>query len=297
MKKYVKENWQLYAFLLPGLALLIIFKYIPLYGLLIAFKDYNPMLGIWNSPWVGFEHFQQFISMPNFWQLMINTFIVSFYAMIFGFIAPIVLAVAIHQVTSKKLKKNMQLIFYAPNFISVVIIVGMMLLIFSPVGPVNNFLTNHGIEAIPFMTSSNTFRSMYVGSNMWQTTGWSSIIYTAALSNVNNELIEAAKIDGASLLQRIRYIELPTIKPIAVILLILSAGAIMSIGYEKVYLMQNSLNLDTAEILPTYVYKEGLQKASYSYSTAVGLFNSIINVVLLLSVNKIVKKFNEGEGL
>lgn len=295
--KQMKENWQLYILLLPGLLLMFIFKYIPMYGILIAFKDYNPMLGIMGSPWVGMKHFVDFVSMPNFAQLMFNTFILSFYGLIFGFIAPVILALALHQVASDKMKQRFQLIFYAPNFISVVIIVGMMMLLFSPVGPINLFLTKHGIDAIPFMTSDNTFRSMYVGSNMWQTTGWSSIIYTAALSNVSSELTEAATLDGASMLQRIKYIQWPTIKPIAVILFILAAGAIMSIGYEKAYLMQNSLNMNTAEILPTYLYKEGLQKASYSYSTAVGLFNSGINLALILFVNKIVKKFNEGEGL
>lgn len=295
--KQFKEDWQLYLLLLPGLLLMFIFKYVPMYGILIAFKDYNPMLGIMGSPWVGMKHFVDFISMPNFAQLMFNTFILSFYGLIFGFVAPVILALALHQVASDKMKQRFQLIFYAPNFISVVIIVGMMMLLFSPVGPINLFLTKHGIDAIPFMTSDNTFRSMYVGSNMWQATGWSSIIYTAALSNVSSELTEAATLDGASMLQRIRYIQWPTIKPIAVILFILAAGSIMSIGYEKAYLMQNSLNMNTAEILPTYLYKEGLQKASYSYSTAVGLFNSVINLTLILFVNKIVKRFNEGEGL
>ncbi len=295
--KRIKEDWQLYALLLPGLLLMFIFKYVPMYGVIIAFKDYNPMLGIMGSPWVGMQHFVDFINMPNFWQLMFNTFILSFYGLIFGFIAPVILALALHQVSSDKMKQRFQLIFYAPNFISVVIIVGMMMLLFSPVGPINMFLTEHGIDAIPFMTSENTFRTMYVGSNMWQATGWSSIIYTAALSNVSSELTEAATLDGASMMQRIRYIQWPTIKPIAVILFILAAGSIMSIGYEKAYLMQNSLNMNTSEILPTYLYKEGLQKASYSYSTAVGLFNSMINITLILFVNKIVKKFNEGEGL
>ncbi len=295
--KNFRENYQLYIMLLPGLILLFVFKYIPLYGITLAFKEYNPMLGILGSPWVGLKYFQQFFESPDFWQLMQNTIILSAMALVAGFIAPIILALLINQVRSVGLKKNIQLIVYAPNFISVVIVVGMLFIFLSPVGPVNSLITSKGFKEIPFMTSAEYFRDVYVWSGVWQVTGWGSIIYLAALSNVNEELIEAAKLDGASLLQRIRYIELPTIKPIAVILLILSAGSLMSIGFEKVYLMQTSLNMATSEILPTYIYKQGLLMNNYSYSTAIGLFNSAINLVLLIGVNMVVKKLNEGEGL
>lgn len=283
--------------LLPGLILLVLFKYVPLYGITLAFKDYNPMLGILGSPWVGLKYFQQFFQSPDFWQLMQNTLFLSAMALVAGFIAPIILALLVNQVRSVGLKKNIQLIVYAPNFISVVIVVGMLFIFLSPVGPVNTLITSKGFEAIPFMTSAKHFRDVYIWSGVWQVTGWGSIIYLAALSNVNEELIEAAKLDGASLLQRIRYIELPTIRPIAVILLILSAGSLMSIGFEKVYLMQTQLNMSASEILPTYIYKQGLLKNNYSYSTAIGLFNSVINLILLVGVNMFVKKLNDGEGL
>lgn len=296
-KRSFKRNYQLYLMVLPGLALLIIFKYLPMYGVIIAFKDFNPMKGIWGSEWVGFEHFIRFINLRAFKQFFANTVLLSLYGLIFGFIVPIIIALIINKLKSKWLKRNIQLIIYAPNFISTVVVVGIMLLVLSPVGPVNGLLVNMGLEKIMFMSRADLFRVIYVVSNIWQAAGWSSIIYLAALAGINSDLLDAAKIDGANLLQRIWHIELITIKPIASLLFILGAGNIMSIGFEKAYLMQNSLNINASEILPTYLYKVGLQMGDYSYSTAVGLFNSVINVTLLVLVNFWVKKMNDNQGL
>lgn len=295
--QFIKRNYQLYLMMLPGLILLILFKYVPMYGLIIAFQDYNPRKGILGSKFIGFENFQRFFSMANFDKLLYNTILISILSIIVGFIAPIILALLLNQIRSKMVKKNFQLISYAPNFISTVIVCGMLFIVLSPVGPVNSFLIKMGIDEIPFMTSNEWFVPVYLISNVWQSTGWSSIIYTAALANVSNELIEAADLDGASILQKIWYIEIPAIKPVAVVLFILSVGGVMSIGYEKAYLMQTSLNIQSSEILPTYLYKVGLQMGDYSYSTAVGLFNAVINLILIVFVNRIVKHLNEGEGL
>lgn len=283
--------------LLPGFAILLLFKYVPMYGVVIAFKDYNPLKGIIGSEWVGLKYFERFLTLPTFGQLFSNTVILSLSTMILGFLAPIILAVLINQVRHVGLKKNIQLIVYAPNFISTVIVCGMLFLILSPVGPVNDFLLSMGFKPINFMAKPSYFRVVYVVSNIWQTAGWSSIIYLATLSGVNPEFMEAARVDGANVIQRIIHIDLPTIKPISGIIFILSVGSIMGIGFEKAYLMQTKPNLPTSEILPTYLYKVGLQMNDYSYSTAVGLFNAAINVVLLLAVNQIVKKLNDGQGL
>ncbi|WP_212505722.1 ABC transporter permease [Anaerotalea alkaliphila] len=295
--KFMKNNYQLYLMLLPGLLLLLVFKYVPMYGIIIAFKDYSPIRGIMGSDWVGLEYFRRFLTLPTFNQLFGNTVLLSFYGMVFGFIAPIVLALILNQIRHVGLKKNIQLIVYAPNFISTVIVVGMLFLLLSPVGPVNNLMEAMGMERAMFMTDAAYFRTVYVVSGIWQTAGWSSIIYLATLSGIGPELIEAAKVDGANVMQRIFHIDLPTLRPVSAIIFILSVGGIMSIGFEKAYLMQTSLNLPRSEILATYLYKVGLQMGDYSYSTAVGLFNAVINVILLLSVNFVVKRLNEGEGI
>lgn len=295
--KYVKDNYQLYLFILPALALTILFKYIPMYGVLIAFKDYNPLKGIVGSDWVGLKHFIRFIDSQNFGYIFMNTLKLSVYGLLAGFPAPIILALMLNRIRSIKLKKKAQLVLYAPNFISGVVIVGMIFLFLSPVGPVNKIIAALGGKTINFMLEPNYFRPVYILSGIWQGAGWSSIVYTAALSNVSQDLIDAAVIDGASIFKQIIHIDLPTIKPIMIIQFILSAGGIMSIGFEKAFLMQTSMNITTSEIIPTYVYKLGLLNADYSYSTAVGLFNSIINVILLLTVNQIVKRLNEGEGV
>jgi len=295
--QYFRRNYALYLFLAPAIILTIIFKYVPMYGAIIAFKDFSPMKGILGSEWVGFEHFKDFLTSPNFADIFMNTLKLSVYGLILGFPVPIILALSLNQVRRAAIKKNIQLILYAPNFISVVVITGMLFIFFSPTGPVNSLLSSFLSGPVPFMTDPDYFRSIYILSGIWQAAGWSSIIYVAALANVDPQLHDAATIDGASLWQRIRHIDLPTLKPIMAVLFILGAGGIMAIGFEKAYLMQTSMNIPTSEIIPTYVYKVGLQAGDYAYSTAVGLFNSVINVILLVFVNFVVKKLNEGEGL
>ena len=289
---YVKRNYQLYIFFtLPPLLLLIIFKYIPIGGILIAFEDYNPIAGILGSDWVGFKHFQRFLSSPDFMNLLINTLKLSVYGLLWGFPIPIILALLLTRVKSERIKKAIQLIIYAPNFISVIVISGMIILFLSPVGPINQAFGT----AINFMTKPEAFRTIYIASGIWQGAGWASIIYTAALSNSSKELTEAAVIDGANIFQQIWNVDIPAIKPIMVIQFILSMGGIMSIGFEKALALQTSLNLPTSEILATYTYKMGLQLGDYSFSTAVGLFNAVINVILLVVVNTSVKRLNKDE--
>ena len=289
---YVKRNYQLYLFFtLPPLLLLIIIKYIPIGGILIAFEDYNPIAGILGSDWVGFKHFQRFLSSPDFMNLLMNTLKLSVYGLLWGFPIPIILALLLTRVKSERIKKVIQLVIYAPNFISVIVISGMIILFLSPVGPINQAFGT----AINFMTKPEAFRTIYIASGIWQGAGWASIIYTAALSNASKELTEAAVIDGANIFQQIWNVDIPAIKPIMVIQFILSMGGIMSIGFEKALALQTSLNLPTSEILATYTYKMGLQLGDYSFSTAVGLFNAVINVILLVVVNTSVKRLNKDE--
>jgi putative aldouronate transport system permease protein len=268
-----------------------------MYGSIIAFKDFSPMKGIWGSDWVGFEHFTKFLTSPNFGDIFMNTLKLSVYGLVLGFPVPIILALMLNQVKRASIKKNIQLILYAPNFISVVVITGMLFIFLSPTGPINTILSFFMDKPISFMSDPDAFVSIYILSGIWQGAGWASIIYVAALSNVDPQLHDAATIDGASLLQRVKHIDLPTLKPMMAVLFILSAGGIMGIGFEKAYLMQTAMNIPTSEIIATYVYKVGLQAGDYAYSSAVGLFNSIINVILLVFVNYVVKKLNEGEGL
>ncbi|MGQ4047798.1 ABC transporter permease [Streptococcus suis] len=292
----IKQQKLLLLMLLPGLVLTFIFRYIPMYGVLIAFKDYNPLKGVLGSEWIGFEEFTKFLSSPNFGTLLANTLKLSVYGLLLGFLPPIILAIMLNQLLSDKAKKRIQLVLYAPNFISVVVIVGMIFLFFSVGGPVNSILGIFGIEA-NFLTDPDFFRPLYILSGIWQVMGWASTLYTATLVNVDPALIEAAKLDGANIFQRIWHIDLPALKPVMVIQFILAAGGIMNVGYEKAFLMQTSLNLTSSEIISTYVYKIGLVSGDYSYSTAVGLFNALINIILLIAVNKIVKRINDGQGL
>ncbi len=295
--QYMIQNYMLYLFLAPAVILTIVFKYIPMYGSIIAFKDFSPMKGIWGSDWVGLEHFIKFLTSPNFGDIFMNTLKLSVYGLILGFPVPIILALMLNQVRRASIKKNIQLILYAPNFISVVVITGMLFIFLSPMGPINAILSVFMDKPISFMSDPDAFISIYILSGIWQGAGWASIIYVAALSNVDPQLHDAATIDGASLMQRVRHIDLPSLKPMMAVLFILAAGGIMGIGFEKAYLMQTAMNIPTSEIIPTYVYKVGLQAGDYAYSSAVGLFNSIINVILLIFVNYVVKKLNEGEGL
>lgn len=296
-RKRIKRDKWLYVLMLPGIILTLVFKYFPMYGAVIAFKDYNPLKGILGSEWVGFTHFKDFLNAPNFNMLLTNTVKISFYELIFGFLPPIILAIGLNQIISKKLKKRIQLILYAPNFISVVIIVGMLFLFLSTNGPINALLEKFTGTSFRFMSDADLFRPVYILSGIWQGIGWASILYTATLSGVSPELYEAANIDGANILQKIWYIDIPAMKPVMIINFILSIGGIMNVGYEKAFLMQTSMNLPASEIISTYVYKVGLQSGNYSYSAAVGLFEMVINVILLFTVNFIIKKLNDGEAL
>ena len=291
---YIARHWQLYLiFILPAVALTLIFKYMPMGGILIAFQDYNPFKGILGSEWVGLEHFQRFMSSPDFQRYLVNTLKLSVYGLLWGFPIPIILAFLLNRIESKKIKQKIQLVLYMPNFISVIVLCGMVRVLLSVTGPLNGLLHT----SINFMTIPEAFRPIYIISGIWQGAGWSSIMYTASLSNASKDLKEAAMIDGANLLQQIMTVEWPAIKDMVVIQFILQAGNIMSIGFEKAYALQTDLNMQTSEIIATYVYKRGLIDGDYSFSTAVGLFNTVVNVILLIAVNKIVAKMNDGKGL
>ncbi|MCD7818102.1 MAG: ABC transporter permease subunit [Lachnospiraceae bacterium] len=291
---YVRQHWRLYVFfLMPALLLTIIFKYLPMGGILIAFKDYNPIKGVWASEWVGFKHFQRFLTSPNFIKYLINTLKLSIFGLLWGFPIPILLAFLLNRLNSVAVKKKVQLVLYLPNFISVIVLCGMVRIFLSVTGPVNLALGT----SINFMTMPSAFRTIYIASGIWQTAGWASIMYTAALSNASQELKEAAIVDGANIFQQIKTVEWPAIKDVAVIQFILQAGNVMSVGFEKAYALQTDLNLETSEIIATYVYKKGLLDGDYSFSTAVGLFNTVINLILLLTVNKVTEKLNDGKGL
>lgn len=292
--KDIKRNWVLYMFILPSLIYLIVFHYWPMYGLQIAFKRYTFANGFTNSPWVGLYWFEKFLTGPRFWMIVKNTLTISLYSLIAGFPLPIILALVLNNVKNAKWKKFAQTITYMPHFISTVVLVGMMSLFFSPSsGFVNTFLAGLGGSGnVYFMGNPEYFSHMYVWSGAWQSMGWGSIIYLAALTGVDPTLHEAAVIDGANKLKRVWYIDLPSILPTIVIMLIMKCGSIMTVGYEKVYLMQNSLNISVSEVISTYVYKMGLGQQQYSYSTAIGLLNNVINFTLLVIVNKVSKKLS-----
>jgi putative aldouronate transport system permease protein len=295
--QYIKKNYILYLLIAPAVILTIIFKYIPIYGATIAFKDFSPIRGIVGSEWVGFKHFTNFLTSPNFIEILMNTIKLSSFELLIGFPIPIILALMLNQLRKSGVKKNIQLALYAPHFISVVVVSGMVFLFLSPVGPINALLATFLDKPISFMSDPDYFRSIYIWSGVWQGAGWASIVYVAALANVDPQLHEAATLDGASLLQRIWHIDLPTLKPVMAVLFILAAGGIMGIGFEKAYLLQTPMNSPSSEIIATYVYKRGLLAGDYSFATAVGLFNAVVNVILLGVVNQVVKKLNEGEGL
>ena len=291
---YFRQNWQLYViFMLPALLLTIIFKYLPMGGILIAFEKYSPIKGLLHSEWVGFKNFNRFLSSPDFMRYLVNTLKLSVFGLLWGFPVPILLAFLLNRIESKGIKKNIQLCLYMPNFISVIVLCGMVRILLSVTGPLNLLLGTQ----INFMTMPSAFRTIYIASGIWQGAGWASIMYTASLSNASQDLKEAAQIDGANIFQQIKAVEWPAIKDMVIIQFILQAGNIMSIGFEKAYALQTDLNLSTSEIIATYVYKKGLLDGDYSFSTAVGLFNTVINVILLITVNQIVKKMNEGKGL
>lgn len=294
LKKDIVRNRELYLLVLPALAFLILFAYVPMYGVTLAFKEYDSLEGIMGSPWVGFVHFQRFFRGYYFSEVLINTFLISLFSLVVGFIFPIVFALMLNSVNSLKYKKTLQMISYAPYFISTVVLVSMINSFFGENGIINSFIRLFDKDkTVDFLTSSEMFRPLYVWSGLWQSLGWSSIIYISALSSVSPELYEAAVLDGATKMQKIYFIDLPSILPTVVTLLILSVGNILSVGFEKVYLMQNENNLETSEVISTYVYKKGLLSSDYSFGTAVGLFNSVINFIMLVTVNYIAGKLSD----
>lgn len=289
-----KRNWQLYIMVSIPLLFIVTFAYAPMGGIVLAFKDYSIRKGIFGSPWVGFEHFETFLSSPLFDTLLSNTIILSLYSFIAGFIFPILLALFIHEVISAKFKKAVQMITFFPYLISVVIVTGMLLQFLALNGGlINNLINIFGGESINFMGNPKYFRHIYVWSGVWQNAGYGAVIYIAALSGIDPQLEESAILDGVSRIKRIWHIDLPSIAPTITIMLLLGIGGIMNIGFEKAYLMQNNLNLDVSELISTYIYKRGLLNFQFSYSTAIGLFNSIVNLILLISANLISKRIGK----
>ena len=295
--KQIKENWGLYVLLLPSLVILICFTYKPMYGVIIAFKDYQPVKGItgssWANPW--YKYFTKFFNSYQFATTIKNTLVINIYSMIVSFPFPIILALAVNQMRAKRFKKVFQTITYMPHFISTVVMVGLIMLMLSPeTGLLGNLSKFIGVQLPNLMGEAGAFSHIYVWSDVWQHTGWDSIIYIAALSAIDPSLYEAATIDGASNWQKIIYIDLVMLAPTAAILLILRVGGLMGLGFEKVYLMQNTLNITNSEVISTYVYKIGLLSAQYSYSAAINLFSTIINFILLITVNQISKKTSDS---
>lgn len=288
------KHWQYYMFMAPAVIYYLIFHYYPMYGLQIAFKDFVAFQGIWGSPWVGFDHFTRFMNSYYFWDLMWNTLAINFYQLLL-FPVSIIVALSMNELKDGLYKRTVQTVTYAPHFISVVVMSGMILIFLHPNnGIINNIITAFGFEPIKFMTEPGWFKSIFVLSGEWQQLGWGAIIYLAALSGIDPQLHEAAKVDGASRLQRIWHINLPGILPTIVILLILNFGNFMAIGFEKIYLLQNQLNMESSDVIQTYVYRSGIQQAQYSFSTAVGLFNSLINFAFLILFNWIARKTTES---
>lgn len=293
LKKRIIRHWQLYLIILLPLIYLILFKYKPMLGIQIAFRNYNFRDGIWDSPWAGMKHFITFFKSPQFSRVMVNTLGLSLYNIGVGIFPPIIMALALSYVRNRVWGKTVQMVTYMPYFISTVLVVGILNQIFSLNGPINNLIVALGGEKIHFMGEAKLFKTMYVFSDVWRMTGYNAVIYISALAAVDQQLHEAATVDGATIWQRIWHIDIPSILPTAVILLIMSCGKVLSLGYEKVLLMQNDMNMQTADIISTYVYRVGLQSMQYSYSTAIGLFQSVVSLILLVSVNAISKKVNE----
>ncbi len=291
--KRIRKSLPYYAMMLIPLAYLLIFRYYPMLGVQIAFKKYKAKLGIWGSPWIGLKYFNDFFSSATAGTIILNTFLLSLYYLIASFPFPIILAIALNECRSARFRKVTQMVTYMPYFISTVVLVSMILQ-FTDLssGIVNQFIVRLGGKAVNFMGTMSYFRSLYVWTGVWQSMGYSAIVYLAALTGVPQELYEAAKVDGASKLRRILSIDIPYIAPTILTLFILNTGSILSIGFEKIYLMQNSINTPVSEVISTYVYKMGVLNGNFSFSTAVGLFNSLVNLFMLLVVNAISKKLS-----
>ncbi len=288
--KTFKENWTLYLLVLPAFIYLFLFNYMPMYGVQIAFRNFRPKQGITGSKWVGLKHFIKFFNYPGFWMLLGNTLTISLWSML-SFPMSVLLALMINEVQNAKFKRTVQMVTYMPHFISTVVVVALVRLMFArATGVVNTVITGLGGERIDFLQMPKYFIWLFVGSGIWQNLGWNAIIFLSALSAVSPEHVEAARIDGANRLQINWHVYIPTILPTIIIMLIMRCGSVLSVGYEKIFLMQNPLNLDVSQVISTYVYDLGIVNGQYSYSSAIGLFNNIVNIILLLTVNKIAKK-------
>jgi putative aldouronate transport system permease protein len=286
------RSWQLYALILPAVAYLFVFNYVPMYGVQIAFRNFRASRGIWRSDWVGLEHFVRFLTYPKFLEILVNTVRISVYS-IATFPCAVVFALMINELDNQSLKKTVQMISYAPHFISTVVLCSMVLMFLGrSTGIVNNVIAALGGERIDFISMPGLFASIYVWSGVWQNIGWGTIIYLAALSAVPPELIEAARIDGANRLRIVLHVNMPTILPTIIIMLILSCGSVLSVGFEKVFLLQNSLNLERSQVISTYVYIIGIREGQFSYSAAIGLFNNIVNLAVLLFVNSLANRLS-----
>ena len=290
----IKKYWQLYLFVLPGLLYFIIFHFVPMYGVQIAFKNYRAIDGIMGSEWVGFKHFIRFFNSPQFGVMLKNTIGLSVYQLLAGFPIPIILALLLNQTKNKHFKKVVQMATYAPHFISIVVLCGMLSVFLSPsTGIINVILKMMGIDPVFFLGDPKMFPHLYVWSGVWQNAGWGTIIYLASLAGIDPSLYEAARVDGANKFRLIWHIDIPGIVPTVILLFIMDLGKIMNLGFQKAYLLQNPLNIEASEIISTYVYKVGLQQAQFSYSTAIELFNTTINIIMLIVVNKIARKYSE----
>ena len=286
----IAANWQLYLLLLFPVVITVIYKYIPMYGIQIAFRDFRATLGYSGSEFVGLKWFERFFTAPTFARMIKNTILLSLYGLLWSFPIPIILSLCINQLRFNRFKRVVQTVLYAPHFISTMVICGMLRIFLSPSGGLINLLLGTSVD---FLTESSAFRTIYIASGIWQDAGWGCIIYLATLSNIDTSLYEAAKVDGASVFQRILHVDLPALIPMAVLMFIMSAGQLMNVGFEKTWLLQTDLNKATSDIIAVYVYQQGIENAKYSYSTAVGLFNTAINLILLFIVNKISKKVSD----
>ena len=286
----IRDNWQLYMLLLIPVVITVIYKYIPMYGIQIAFRDFKATRGYAGSEFVGFKWFERFFTAPTFGRMMKNTVLLSLYSLLWSFPIPIILSLCINQLRFNRYKRVVQTVLYAPHFISTMVICGMLRIFLSPSGGLVNLLFGSSVD---FLTQSSAFRTIYVASGIWQDAGWGCIIYLATLSNIDTSLYEAAKMDGASVFQRIMNVDVPALLPMAILMFIMSAGSLMNVGFEKVWLLQTDLNKATSDVIAVYVYQQGIENAKYSYSTAVGLFNTAINLILLFVVNKISSKASD----
>lgn len=289
-RKRISGYWQLYLMLLIPVTLTIIYKYIPMYGIQIAFRDYKASRSVWGSEWVGLQWFERFFSSPNCVRMIKNTVLLSFYGLLWSFPIPIILALMINQLRFKKFKRTVQTVLYAPHFISIMVVCGMLRIFLSPSGGLINLIAGTNVD---FLSEASAFRTIYIASGIWQDAGWGIIVYMATLANIDVSHYEAARIDGASMFQRIRFIDWPELMPQIVLMLIMSASSLMNVGFEKVFLLQTDLNKATSDVIAVYVYQQGIERAKYSYSTAVGLFNTVVNIILLFIVSKITKKISE----